>query len=300
MSHSARRQETTADEEDLDLEGRIGGRGLLYAGVLVLLIGVSFFLKYAFDNDWIDERGRVVISALGGLAITAAGLALSRRELRAFGQALIGAGLAILYLSIYAAFALYALIGNAPAFVLMLGVTVAAAVLADRERSQRLAVIAVGGGFLTPFLVGGDTDAQLTLFTYDALLIAGTLVLARRHGWHALNAASYALTVLSVLAWVSSYYTERTWLRTFLFLSLYCAMFVQILRLTRREATATARAVTALLATAPVLYHVAAVIITSAHPPAIHVYLIAFNAYGRRFTADPQRSGTLLLLLAAG
>ena len=290
----------TNTDDELDLEGRIGGRGLLYTGILVLLIGVSFFLKYAFDSNWIDERGRVVISALGGAAIAAAGVALSRRELRAFGQALIGAGLAILYLAIYAAFALYLLIGSTTAFLLLLTVTIVAAVLADREQSQRLALIAVGGGFLTPFLVSGGEDAQLTLFTYDALLIGGTLVLARRHGWHALNAVSYVLTVSSVLAWMSDYYSERTWLRTLLFLSLYCVMFVQILRLTRREATIAARAVTALLATAPVLYHIAAVIITAAHPPAIHVYLIAFTAVGLLFTAEPHRSGARLLLLAAG
>ena len=32
-----------------------------------------------------------------------------------------------------------------------------------------MAVMAVGGGFLTPFLVGGDVDAQVTLFSYLAL-----------------------------------------------------------------------------------------------------------------------------------
>ena len=42
-----------------DLESRVGGRWLLYTGIAILLIGVSFFLKYAFDNAWIDERGRV-------------------------------------------------------------------------------------------------------------------------------------------------------------------------------------------------------------------------------------------------
>ena len=44
--------------------------------------------------------------------------------------------------------------------------------MADRQRSQALAFIAVGGGFPHPFLVGGDENAQLTLFTYDALLVA--------------------------------------------------------------------------------------------------------------------------------
>ncbi len=289
------------ENEPLDLEGRIGGRWLLYTGVLVLLFGVSFFLKYAFENRWINETGRVVLGALAGMGLVAGGWRLASRELRAFGQALIGTGLAILYLSVYAALTYYGLINRITAFGLMLIVTVAAAWLADRQRSQALAFIAVGGGFLTPFLVGGSEDAQLTLFTYDALLIAGTLVLALRHEWHWLNALSYALTVMTILAWAFAHYSDRVWLRTFLFLTLYCAMFVQILRVTRASRPRPARMLTmVLLATAPVLYHITAVILTSAHPPAIHIYIIAFTAIGLWLTAEPHRPGWRLLVLAGG
>jgi uncharacterized membrane protein len=282
-----------------DLEERIGGRGLLYAGVLVLLFGVSFFLKYAFDNEWIDETGRVLLGALGGVALIGGGVRLSHRGLGAFGQALIGTGLAILYLAIYAALTFYALIGNAAAFGLMILVSVTAAILADRERSQALAFIAVGGGFLTPFLVGGREDAQLALFTYDAVLIAGTVFLAGRHDWHALNAVSYLLTFVTVATWMAMHYRERVWLRTLLFLTLYCVMFIQILRDTRRAKARVARFVIALLATAPFFYHIAAIVLSARHPPAIHVYLIAFTAAGLLLTAEPHRPGLRLLLLAA-
>ena len=284
--------------EHLDLEGRIGGRWLLYTGVLVLLIGVSFFLKYAFDNAWINETGRVASGGLAGLALIAGGWRLARRDLAAFGQALIGTGLAVLYLSIYAANNFYELIDRLPAFALMVVVTIAAAVIADRQRSQALAFIAVGGGFLTPFLVSGAEDVQLTLFTYDALLIAGTLVLARRHDWVALNALSYVMTSLTVVVWAYEHYRDAMWLRTLLFLTLFCVMFIQILRDSRRSAAPLARLVVALLATAPFLYHLAAVVMTAQHPPAIHIYLIAFTAVGLWLTAEPHRPGLRLFVLA--
>ena len=159
-----------------DLETRIGGRGLLYVGVLVLLLGVSFFLKYAFDNEWIDERGRVLLGALSGVGLVLTGLRIAQNGLPAFGQALTGTGHAILYMAVYAALNFYGLISGNVAFLAMVAITVAAAWSADRQRSQALAVIAVGGGFLTPFLVGGSENAQLTLFTYDALLVMGTLL----------------------------------------------------------------------------------------------------------------------------
>lgn len=282
-----------------DLEARIGGRGSLYAGVLVLLFGVSFFLKYAFDNAWITETMRVLLGAAGGVGLVAGGLRIADRALAAFAHALIGTGLAILYLSTYGALNFYGLIGPSFAFLTMAAITCGAAAIAHGRRAQSLAVIAVGGGYLTPALIGAGRDAQLTLFSYTALLAGGTLVLASAHRWLALNALSYAATAATALIWAMRFYTPDLWLRTLLFLTLYCVLFLVILRETRRVPGATARVVSALLASAPVLYHVAAIVLTSARPPAIHVYLIAFTAVGLWFTADPHRPGLRLVLLLA-
>ncbi len=280
-----------------DLESRIGGRGLLYTGVLVLLLGVSFFMKYAFDNEWIGEGGRVIIGSLAGVGLILAGLRFVRRGLDAFGQALTGTGLAILYLAIYAALNYYTLIGPSAAFIGMGVVTIVAAFLADRLESQPLAFIAVGGGFLTPFLIGGEPRSPFTLLTYDAVLVVGTMLLARRHVWLALNAASYGLTVLTILAWADTQYTSDLWLRTLLFLTLFLTVFLIVIRDTARLGGMSATATMLLLSTAPVLYHVAAIVLTAAHPPAVHIYLIAFTAAGLWLTADPHRPWIRLLIV---
>jgi len=296
---SATEPPPAAADTAVDLESRIGGRGLLYTGVVVLLLGASFFLKYAFDNAWINETGRVMLGGLAGAALVAAGTRLAAGGLQTFGNALSGTGFAILYLAIYAAVSFYGLIGPTAAFAGMALVTLAAALTADRQRAQSLAFIAVGGGFITPFLVGGGENAQLTLFTYDALLISGTLVLALRHDWFALNPVSYVLTVFTVIAWAAEHYTAGQWLRTLLFLTLFCVQFLIVLRITLRAPGLAARLVTALLATGPVLYHIAAVIISSDHPPAIHLYLIAFTVVGLWLTAEPHRPLIRLLVLLA-
>ena len=106
---------------------------------------------------------RVVSGALAGMALVAGGLRLGHAGYTTYGQVLTGGGLAVLYLSVYAAFGFYGLIASMTAFVLLTLVTAGAAVLADRQDSQPMAVMAIGGGFLTPFLVGGTTDAQITL-----------------------------------------------------------------------------------------------------------------------------------------
>ena len=267
--------------------------------MLVLFFGVSFFLKYAFDNAWVNETGRTVLGALGGAGFVALGLRLAAGGLDIFGQALVGTGVAILYLVVYAALNFYGLIDSSTAFGLMVLLTLAAAILADRQRSQALAFIAVGGGLLTPALVGTTDASQLILFSYDALLVMGTVLLSLRHQWLALNALTYVGTIIIVGTWIDRYYSAAEWLRTLLFLTLFCVCFLSILRATRGGRGLTARAVRALLWTAPVLYHVMAIVIAAAHPPAIHVYLITFTVVGLWWTVEPYRPVLRLLILLA-
>src|SRR6185436_16991353 len=151
---------------------------------------------------WINEPVRVGLGVIAGMALVWAGHRFVRSGYRAYGQILTGGGLAVMYLAIYAAFSYYELIGQTPAFVLLVAVTVGAAWLADRQNALGLALMAVGGGFATPFLVGSGTDAQVTLFSYDALLVVGTLYLANRQGWPSLNALSYFFTVFTIAAWM--------------------------------------------------------------------------------------------------
>lgn len=263
-----------SDEPPTSLEDAIGGRLMLWVGAVVLVLGVGFFLKYAFDNAWITEPMRVALGLLAGGALIAAGVRFQSRGYRAYGQILAGGGLAVLYLAVYAAFSFYALIGRTPAFVALVVVTAGAATLADRHRAIGLALMAVGGGFLAPFLVGGGTGAQVTLFTYDALLVVGALYLANRQDWPSLNAVSFVLTVFTIAAWAGEYYAPHKWLRTELFLTLFCVLFLLILRaqVSRRGWR---HPVSIVLAGGPLLYHLASLAVLEPHGVAVLVYLIA-------------------------
>src|SRR5262249_34709922 len=189
----------------------------------------AYFEKLAIDNHWVGETTRVIQGAIVGLVLVAGGLQFVRRGYGLYGQILSGSGVAILYVSTYAAFNFYQLIGQPVAFTLMFGITPLAAWLADRQRSQGLALVAVGGGFATPFLLPSSTDAEAALFGYDAILIAGTMFLARRRDWPLLNLVSYVFTVLTFFGWAASFYASSKYLTTEIFLTLFCAMFLYIL-----------------------------------------------------------------------
>jgi len=263
----------TSDRSD-PLEERIGSRWLLYAGIVAVIVGVSFFEKLAIDNHWIGEAARVVQGALTGLALVGAGRRLTIKGYTLYGRILAGGGVAVLYVATYAAFSLYHLIAQPVAFALMSAITALAAALADRERSLHLALVAVVGGFATPFLLPTGADSEITLFGYDSILIAGTMFLAGRRTWPLLNLASYIFTGLTVTAWASAFYVPSKYLTTELFLTLFCGMFLNILRQVSKRQDSNPRLQSLILATAPLTYYFASLLILTPHSTALLVYLV--------------------------
>jgi uncharacterized membrane protein len=278
------------------LESLIGGRWLLYIGMATILIGASYFVKLAFDNEWITPSMRVLLGGVVGLLLVGASPLFRRRGYALYGQILAGGGVAILYICVYAAFNYYALIGSTPAFLLMLGITGAAAALADRAQSQGLALMAVGGGFVTPFLVSSGRDAQVALFGYDAVLVAATMVLARRRNWPALNAVSFVLTVATIAVWADAYYGPERWATTWAFLTLFVAMFIYIRHESRRWGTEASGYVAHLLVLAPVLYHLFSLAILGDQGTVFLAYLVIATATGLWVNARAEAAGLRLVL----
>ncbi|HTK28344.1 MAG TPA: DUF2339 domain-containing protein [Vicinamibacterales bacterium] len=262
------------------LETRIGSRWLLYIGVAAIVVGIAYFEKLAIDRRWIGETARVLQGGVVGLLLVGAGLRFARAGLRLYGQVLTGAGLAILYVSIYAAFNFYDLIGQPAAFVLMYTVTVLAAGLSDVHRSQSLAAVALAGGFATPFLLSRGPAGEVALFGYDAVLVAGTTALARRRDWPALNIFSYLAVVYTAAWWGERYYSPERYAVTEAFLTLFCAMFLFILYETRRSTHPSVPVERIVLGTAPVAYYLASLEILWPHGLPFLVFLVGVGFVG--------------------
>jgi len=182
--------------------------------VLAILIGVAFFLKYSFDNKLIGETGRVLLGIFWGAVFVGTGEYLQKkRNMARYGQMLSGGGLAVLYLALYAAFALYHLIPVPLAVAGMVAVTTTGMTLSIRYSTYSLAAIALMGGFLTPVMLSTGQNQPLTLFGYILILDMGTLVLLRFRQWPSLVAASLFGTALLYSGWHSEYFSDgQRWL----------------------------------------------------------------------------------------
>jgi uncharacterized membrane protein len=221
-------RQAKADKPWFDLESHIGGSWFNWIGIIAITFGVAFFLKYAFDNRWIGPAGRVMLGVVAGLSILAAGERLRARGLQQYAYVLSGGGILILYLSIYAAFAFYQLIGHVPAFLLMAWVTAGAVLLSARHDALPVAVLALVGGFLTPLLLSNGQDNETGLFSYVALLDAGVLTLAYYKEWRSLNYMSFAATLLMILGWMIEYYERVKLWPTLFFLSLFFLLYAAL------------------------------------------------------------------------
>ena len=189
------------------IESIIGRRLVGWAAVALILFATAFFLKYAFDNRWIGELGRVAIGVIAGVTMTVFGFKYHRRGWRIFSQILTGGGVVLLYLSVYAAFGYYHLATQKAAF-LFLGILIAeAAVLALLYNAPAIAIMALIGGFLTPLLLHSGRDQYVSLFGYIAALDLGALALLKR--WRGLSSLAFAGTHLLFWLWYDGHYHPR-------------------------------------------------------------------------------------------
>jgi uncharacterized membrane protein len=208
-----------------DWESRIGSHWLNRIGIAALLIGASYFLKFAFDNNWIGPAGRISIGLVAGIAIVIWSERFRAKDYKAFSYSLKAVGIGTLYLSLWAAFHLYSLIPSGVAFAMMLLVTAATSVMALSQDAQILAAFALVGGFSTPILLSTGENREVALFTYVAILDIATLVLVAFRPWRRLLVMSYVGTLILYLGWYWTFYNRGPLELTLAYASLFFAIF---------------------------------------------------------------------------
>ena len=184
----------------LGLEQRIGARWATWVGIVVILVAAALFLKWAFDNEYLGPAARVGVGVVGGLLMLLGGLLLHRRQdVPYLSEGLAGGGLGCLYLSLFAAHALYGLIGPATAFTSMFAVTLLGTLVAVLSGRLSTAVLAVLGGLLTPVLLRVERPDERNLLAYLLVLDVLVLLVARFRTWPVLTQLAWAGSALLLL-----------------------------------------------------------------------------------------------------
>ena len=204
-----------------------GGNTIARVGLLILFFGFAFLLKYAADNEMLPPELRVAGVAAAGVVLLVLGWRL-RHKREAYALGMQGAGVAVLYLTTFAAMKMYQLLPPEMAFFLLAGIAVFSAALAILQDSAALAVIGAGGGFLAPVLASSGGGSHVMLFSYYLVLNLGIAAIAWYKAWRSLNLTGFVFTFLIFLAWGWDGYNPEIFASTEFFLVAFFLVYVAI------------------------------------------------------------------------
>ncbi|NOJ75384.1 DUF2339 domain-containing protein [Empedobacter stercoris] len=189
-------------------------------GIVTLVLGIAYFVKYAIDQNWINETFRVLIGLVVGLSII--GIAHNiRKNYAIFSSILIGGGLTVLYFTLTIAFREYQLLSQHVTFTLLALVTIFSIVMAMLYNRQVLAIFSILGGFTAPLMISTGESNYIFLFAYLVILNFSMLFMAWRKNWQVISFIAFCFTSIYSISWIDQSKTSSQ----FLFFTLLYAIF---------------------------------------------------------------------------
>jgi uncharacterized membrane protein len=188
-------------QERVNFEQQFGARLPVWIGGVALALAGFFMVKYSIETGLLSPVVRVILGIIFGIGLLyAASWVRSKPEFAngaRIAQALSGAGIADLYVCIFAATSLYGLVPPFICFAGMAAVTATAVVL-SLKHGMPIALLGLVGGFLTPAMVGSQDPQAPILFIYLYFVLTGLLVVIRKQCWWLMAIP----TVLGAFLWV--------------------------------------------------------------------------------------------------
>jgi uncharacterized membrane protein len=185
----------------LDVEEMLGTDWLNKLGIVLLVLGVAFFLAYQLKT--MGPAGKVMVGFVIAGVMLAAGIWVEHRNrYRILARAGIGGGWALLFFTTYAMYhvpAAQVLTSQPLDLVLMLAVAAAMVGHTLRYRSQ----VVTGLAFLLAFLTVAISHSNVYSLSAGGVLAAGLVIIVGRMQW-------FELEVFGILA---SYLNHYLWLR---------------------------------------------------------------------------------------
>ena len=212
---------------DLAQAWLFGGNTVLRVGVLLLFLGLAFLLRYATEGMVVPVEMRYAGVAASAVALLGLGWWLRLRN-PSYALMLQGAGIAVMYLTVFAAMRLHPLLDPKVALGLLVAVTVCSAILAVAQNALGLAAAAALGGFAAPILTSTGSGNHVALFSYFILLNSGIFAIAWFKAWRLLNLIGFVGTFGIGFAWGMRSYTPELLWSTEPFLVLFFLMYVAI------------------------------------------------------------------------
>ncbi len=217
-----------ARKQWLRFERMVGERWLVWVGAIVFAAGFGVFLKYAFEQGWVNEYARIALGVVGGGLLIWFAEYLFKKSFTALGQGIAGLGLIIFYLTFFTAYHFYHMFGVWWAFGLFFAVTIGGMVIALAHDAYATAFLSIFGGFATPLMLADPTSSayyEPFLFSYLFILNVGVLFLTSIKRWRAICLTAFILTMIYFLSWYAGQYTTADFSLAAGFAAAYFVLF---------------------------------------------------------------------------
>lgn len=210
-----------------NVEFAIGSTWFNRIGIILMILGIGFFLKYSFDNHWIGVIGRISMGYIASVAFLIAGEWLSRKEkYLKFALGFTGGGITVVYLTTFAAIHFYHLLQPLLGFAILIFAAVTGAVLSVKYNAYPIAILSTLGGFATPIILEAE-GSFITLLSYIMVLNIGVLILAYYKNWQSLNIVCLVGTIIySIAAMSDVHYNNVGYMNSYLYELFLLAFFI--------------------------------------------------------------------------
>jgi uncharacterized membrane protein len=161
-------------------------------GIGFVVLAVLLLYGYAIDKGWITPPIRVFAGLLVGALLFGAASLVPRENGPAgksdlgFRELLFGGGLAIWYVTAYAAAVWYQLIPIPVARLALFVLGIVSTWIALEEHRAIFAIVAVASGFATPFILPAPVESMTEMSLYLGAVAAIGLMIYMMRGWHSI------------------------------------------------------------------------------------------------------------------
>lgn len=202
-----------------------GGNTIVRVGLVVLFVGLVFLARLVANAGLFPLEARLATVGLIGAALLGIGF-VKRIERPDFALHLQGGGVAVMYLTVFAAARIYEVMPPLAAFGFMVLIAALGAFLAVMQDSRVMALASFLGGYAVPVMLGGEAETPLGLFSYITVLNLAVMGIAWKKSWRLLNLLGFFATFGLATLWGFGAYQDRHFLICEAFLAISIAIYL--------------------------------------------------------------------------
>lgn len=177
--------------EGVSKEYAIASNWLARLGIMILVLGIAFALRYSYVHGLVSHQIRVIASLITGILMAVFGLKQDGKKYELLGHGLLGGGITTLYFSVFSATNLYHLISPTLGIGCMVLVTITCGILSVKFNSKLVAILGILGGYLTPVLLSTGSHNIGALYCYMLLIGLGVLGITIHRNWYLIRGLGF-------------------------------------------------------------------------------------------------------------